>query len=99
MESNKCESCPMRSIFFITPPKRENLGDSRNNKKLSQYGMATSYNFSLRVKSACLGNLTSNSGSSVARQHPAYSVLILTVNPPWMALWPLRRRTRLSKFF
>lgn len=99
MESNKCESCPTGSIFFITHPKRENQGDSRNNKKLSQYGMATSYNFSLRVKSAYFGNLTNNSGSSVARQHPAYSVLIRTVNPPWMALCPLRGRTRLSKFF
>lgn len=53
-----------------TPPKK-NQDDSRNSKKLSQHGMATSCNFSLREKSACLGNLTGSSGSYVARQHPA----------------------------
>lgn len=61
MEGNKCESCPMGSIFFVTHPKKKNQDDSRNSKKLSLHGMATSCNFSLWVKSACLANLTGNS--------------------------------------
>lgn len=56
----------MGSIFFVTHPEKNNQDDSRNSKKLSLRGMATSCNFSLWVKSAYLGNLTGNSGNSVA---------------------------------
>lgn len=62
---------PWDPFSLLHTQKGKNQDDSRNSKKLSQHGMATSCNFSLSVKSACLDNLTGNSESSVARQHSA----------------------------
>ena len=62
---------PWDPFSSLHTSKGKNKDDSRNSKKLSQHGMATSCNFSLWLKSACLDNLTANSESSVARQHSA----------------------------
>ena len=60
---------PRDPFSLLHTRKGKNQDDSRNSKKLSQHAMATSYNFSLSVKSTCLDNLTVNTESSVARQH------------------------------
>ena len=65
------EKVGLKTFSLLHTQKGKNQDDSRNSKKLSQHGMATSCNFSLSVKSACLDNLTGNSESSVARQHSA----------------------------